>query len=61
MSKRKLPADYAVDALAVAAADSHMSYGKLVAATTREERVKIAERYRVNVRRRSENKQKGKG
>lgn len=46
MAKRKLPADYAVNALASAAVRAKMSYGKFVAGLTNEQRKKILEEYR---------------
>lgn len=55
--KRKMPKDFAVDALAIAAVKQHTSYGRLVAATTREQRADIAERYRANYYRQSASKQ----
>ena len=51
---RKLPGDYAIDALALEAdrrarrmGDPSYSYGKLVADTTEEERERIADTYRA--------------
>jgi hypothetical protein len=52
----KLPADFAIDALTAEVerrktkGDYRCSYGKLVAATTREQREGIAEQYRKNFR-----------
>lgn len=56
---RKLPSDYALDALSIEAANrgkqmgrADYSYGKLVADTTQEERERIADSYRANFKRR---------
>ena len=46
MRRRKLPEGFAIIALSTEAAKRGTSYGKLVAATTREERKKIIERYK---------------
>ena len=48
---KKLPADYAIDACSIEADGRGTSYGKLVAATTREEREKLAEEYRMSFER----------
>lgn len=48
---KKLPADYAIDAYSIEADGRGTSYGKLVAATTREEREKLAEEYRMSFER----------
>lgn len=45
MSRRKLPEGFAIIALSTEAAKRGTSYGKLVAATSREERKKIIDRY----------------